>query len=649
MNNKPQSQKNTPAREELSGRLLESVDAVLQEPLAAEDLANVLERARRIDRMASPSSDVNSPVSSTTPLSTLSTLSSVTLSSTAAKASDKSRRSRWIRRVLSIAAAAALLAISLLLPRGSHPIESVAWADVVKAVAQKPWLHYISTREDGSKDETWFSVSRHVAAVKTLAIGEKMRAIGFTNSQRWIDRATNLCNEYDKGENAILQTSWIPVRNNDADPFQIIFEAFLSGNLGQNINAGQFQLIHQGQRVVEENGKQLIEQRFKLHTNIGLEEVAQQEWVIFVDSSSRLPVRWEDIVRSVADPSKISTTRSEIDYPENGPEDMYAFLGVPRTTKIIDRTVHSDVEQLVRATIDSKYWADTKFSVLVIESTEESPLGACRVWKNGLQLRVDDGMMGGTFVYEHKTQPKDVDIAQWWRREVQKMPFRPRALCDGKWCWGFEFKGWHIATKDEIASGWPHDVQIYTSIEKTKQPGPVDKEEGLWLNDPLCYLGHPTNPSGGVPFGLGIYPGHEMSVDMKPKSGPPNTVLLEVRDLKWKMNESAPWARPQTWRMWIDPTQDHLLMRYEGSIPKNGQDTLIDGYAIEELTKDPQGRLYPTVVRRFKCVNPMAGDNAKDQILRFYYDFTSDVPESLFNADALEIRPDAKKEPEAAK
>jgi hypothetical protein len=45
----------------------------------------------------------------------------------------------------------------------------------------------------------------------------------------------------------------------------------------------------------------------------------------------------------------------------------------------------------------------------------------------------------------------------------------------------------------------------------------------------------------------------------------------------------------------------------------------------------------------------MAGDNAKDQILRFYYDFTSDVPESLFNADALEIRPDAKKEPEAAK
>ena len=51
-------------------------------------------------------------------------------------------------------------------------------------------------------------------------------------------------------------------------------------------------------------------------------------------------------------------------------------------------------------------------------------------------------------------------------------------------------------------------------------------------------------------------------------------------------------------------------MRCEESIPENGKETLTGGFAIEGLTQNPQGRWYPTMVRRFKCVNPMAGERA---------------------------------------
>jgi hypothetical protein len=121
----------------------------------------------------------------------------------------------------------------------------------------------------------------------------------------------------------------------------------------------------------------------------------------------------------------------------------------------------------------------------------------------------------------------------------------------------------------------------------------------------------------------------EASVNPNPKSGPPNTVLLEVRNPHWKQN----WSEPQTRRFWIDPTHGYLVMRREELAPRHGKEAITGGYAIEQVVQDPRARWYPSVVRQFKCVGPVGTDDAEDRILRLYYDFTTPIPQSVFKAD----------------
>jgi len=65
-----------------------------------------------------------------------------------------------------------------------------------------------------------------------------------------------------------------------------------------------------------------------------------------------------------------------------------------------------------------------------------------------------------------------------------------------------------------------------------------------------------------------------------------------------------------------------------------GKEKLIGGFAIEGLTQDPQGHWFPTVVRQRVVIRPP--DNKKDVddvVFRFFYDFNTEVPDSLFETD----------------
>jgi hypothetical protein len=74
-------------------------------------------------------------------------------------------------------------------------------------------------------------------------------------------------------------------------------------------------------------------------------------------------------------------------------------------------------------------------------------------------------------------------------------------------------------------------------------------------------------------------------------------------------------------------------MRREELVTREGKEVLTNGFAIEATVQDPRGRWYPSVVRRFKCSTMIGSDKWEDEILRFYYDFTTPIPDSVFKAD----------------
>lgn len=185
----------------------------------------------------------------------------------------------------------------------------------------------------------------------------------------------------------------------------------------------------------------------------------------------------------------------------------------------------------------------------------------------------------------------------------------------------------------DLAAGWPKNTMAIESI-KASRKAPVQRDH-FHVAYPLGW-GRPMDPINYFQ----LIPGLQASVDSKPKSGPPNTVLLEVRNPDWKLQGSPDFSQirnnPQVWRFWIDPTRDHLVMRREELITRDGNELLTGGFAIEALVQDPRGRWHPSRVRRFKCNTFVGTDKWEDGILRFYYDFITPIPDSVFDAVKVE-------------
>jgi hypothetical protein len=227
----------------------------------------------------------------------------------------------------------------------------------------------------------------------------------------------------------------------------------------------------------------------------------------------------------------------------------------------------------------------------------------------------------------------EADLARWWKQKADKAPFEPYALFDGKWHWQYSTKT-RRPNQAEIDAGADKDARIIVSSEKKKLlPWPRDY---YWEEEPLCLMGHPTTLDDSQPSGLPIYENQEASIDLKPTVGPPNTILLELRDPVWKLDDSGQrrWMFPQIVRFWIDPERDHLVMRRDDLISRGGKEEMIGGFVIEGLTQNPRKQWFPTVVHYFvHILPPDSKKDLEDEILRFYYDFTTPIPDNLFKAD----------------
>jgi hypothetical protein len=532
----------------------------------------------------------------------------------------------------AMAAAAILAAAVLLVSQSWRPAQSSAWAAVVEAVAKKPWLHVVTTYPDGTIVEHWFSARRSILAQRTIK--------GRSSYSLWDDRegrvlhdfARNTREDYDPKNDKIVRTIDYP---DDKDRFEAIYSAFLSGNPAQTFQFGPSRFVPKGQRLVTEGDKRWIEYRLKRERMDEPAALKEFTWIVLVDPNNQLPFRWEQTRHFTFNPSKVNVSaRSDIDYPASGPEDLYA-LGAPKTATLVDRTLPASVKKLAEATVAPKHWAHDKFSTIVIESGPEKQqwwqgFTAYRVWKEGLRWRVDRSM-GPLTEPSDKAPPKGTNPAEWWREKVKRLPFIPASMCDGTSYWTYDAKT-RPPTAADKAAGWPEHTMVIVSINKRQYPSVPVAKDRFHLPDPLYFGGHPTD----LRRDLRILPGFMTSLDAKPKSGPPNSVLLEVRNPVWRPSNPSDLdglhTNPQIWRFWIDPARDHLVMRRDILITHQGKEVVIGGTAIEELTHDVRGRWYPIVVRIINR-NLIGTDKWEDGILRFYYDFTTSIPESVFQAD----------------
>ncbi|MGD0516737.1 MAG: hypothetical protein ABSA26_04310 [Thermoguttaceae bacterium] len=286
MNDFTQKPRDYTYRTELSGVLLESVEDVLREPIDEKDLARVLDRARQANHLA---------------------------------ISNHSRRSRKLLAVMAVAAALLFVAI-LLLNRQSN-----AWAQVVEAVRKKSWIHAVSKLPDG---ELWFSADRAVMANR---IDKKIW---------WFDLKKKTTEYCDTEENILIHINSDYQVQGPPSLWVAVLNALLSSETGRSIIAGQYEFVHQQQRVVNKDGKRCIEHRFKYHSENNQHKsiVASDELIIYVDFDTQLPFRWEQILQfkkvdNETEPRKAIERGCDIDYPETGPADIYA-LGVPKTAKV---------------------------------------------------------------------------------------------------------------------------------------------------------------------------------------------------------------------------------------------------------------------------------------------------------------------------
>ena len=575
MNDFTQNPDNIPHRTELSGVLLESVEEVLREPIEEKDMARALDRARQPFQAILP------------------------------------RRPRLSRRLLIAAAIATTIAVvALFILPNCRPVASVTWAQVVEAVAKKPWLHATTTTGDGTKREEWFSASR------------KMMFFRYGEYPSSLDLEQNIREAYNPKENTIFRI--IDKGNRDGlNLFKEIFMTFVSADVGQTIGTGKVKLVHQEQDVVNWLGKRSIVHHFKQVNEVksGSEATgnAEFEWVVYVDPDTGLPFRYEQVTILKGFDSSNNSVRSdsrrwEIDYPETGPDSIYA-LGVPKNAKVVEQVfdvLDPEIERIVSEVHAARWWQDNYYA-LIVQSCDDQPWPQAsqllRVWKSGIKWKIERTIQ--PLYGDKKLPPEGTDHAAWWKKKAEKLQFVPEELCDGKWIWQYLVQGVRQPTPPEIKAGTPGDFLVIESIEKKRNNMIVNRDQA-WRNW-LISAGRPNICTAEG----------KATIDLKPKSGPPNTILLEFRNPT--IGTPGSTSNPPIQRCWIAPEKSYLVMRNECITIVDGKEERSYYYEIEGVTQSPKGQWFPAVVRN---LNYSAAGS--DSIMRFYYDFNAPMPDDIF-------------------
>jgi Protein of unknown function (DUF1559) len=507
------------------------------------------------------------------------------------------------RPLLVATAAAAVLgaAVTVWLTRPAY-----LWAGVTDAVQARPWIHAVGTGPGGERWEFWLSPRQQVSAGR------------FGPSVRYHDHRLRIYYSYDSTERILYRLA--EAGRIDSQAFRLWLETFtaLARGYGRlEAPFGSLELTLRNRRLVEAEGRSWEE--FELTQREGKSRTVRL--VFRVDPETRLPVSLRRAAEDAADWSVV------FDYPEQGPGDVYA-LGVPAGVELVDRVPAEDLQRALDGVEAGRDRFDDQYRALVVRTADKGPwsrgVGPSQVWRKGDRWRLDRGVPASNDVrlFVGNEAPAD-DMAAWWLEEAKKYRYLSMTVCDG------------TAIYRALA---PDDPAAPTPYRLLYEFGPHDTPAAGYGNGGseamLEFLGYPLvgRPSAHC----------HVSLEPKPKGGPPNTVLVQVSPTR------PPPQGLSFLRCWLDPSRNYVARRVEwlSHVPPDwemdeeksrrplepGPDSEAEQVdmmcqVMEEVARSPRGVWYPTVIQHTAAMRGQpVGRSSKYVVI----DFNAQVPDSLF-------------------
>jgi hypothetical protein len=549
--------------------LLTAVQDVLAEPLPEEAISRVLDRAKRLKVSLS---DRPSTANETAP-------------------TIHKRSSWWLAKSASGAtamAAALLLAVFLFSDRAS-----VSWAEMLAAVASRPWVHATTTYSDGehhSTSESWVSNADRSAAFK----------LGDLRQFDDIEKGFSL--QYDAKEGTIYRvpslrlglglTTEIPLPG-------LLNSLIADKTASRDLFYGD-RVIKAERHVEEHDGKQWLV--YLIH----LEQInnASLDWTVRIrlDQATQLPEVWEERRAN----GVVTVTR--FDYPDNGPRNIYE-LGVPKIAKLIDRVPKGDLARIVASQRADRKRFDA-YDAIVVQHTDGVTtnydnllnLSVKRVRRKDRQYRVDQLLTAKPGL---TLPPPGTDMQQWWKENRDRYWSVPQLICDG------ETTRFYKMQVDELTPGQNPNLSV---VEEKHVPIrlPLDDSPVEWphLMPEQCSRPHLGTSDKTIDF----------DVDSKSHDGPPDTVRVVVT------KKSGPRSG-ELFRYWFDPARDDVLRKETSAVFDHRTNKLdfLDTQEYDEFAQSPSGKWYPQRIRRTTSDNPQW-----QGVTRFHLDFETAISDDLF-------------------
>ncbi len=509
--------------------------------------------------------------------------------------SDAPGRATALRTKPAWSAGTGAAAVALIAFIFSLQPSNTAWSQVAQTVRAMPWIRAQVVAKDSRSTESWASFSRNICAIRA---GDMIRYDDFRSGIRY---------EYDAQKKKLfrLSTSGEEQFKSEQEMFRAIFRG--DATLGDRFPGHS--IVQQRQRTVDEQGRRWILYELEFAEPGNGDSGKTTSVVIRVDPQSLLP-------------DSMTFTRGDekghlkIDYPDEGPTDIYA-LGVPRDTPVEDRTPPPDLDRILKLVEQNRRDFGDYFAVAGGDNRNRH-FAVHLVRCKGNKSRIDVGL-GDT-----RHVASGTEMEQWWQEHGRDVMPVGAVLCDGRRLYQRSFVGREAEWK-------PSDRRIREGSERAAAAG-IGITAGHYV-DLLAY------PSTLSPEELASAPFLTARLDPTGENGPAGSVRVERQ-----IAERGGATDRRTYRkeeFWLQPEYGYAVVKYVISDclevnedPLQKQKQLVHEY--DGFRQTPSGVWYPTVSRwknatQSENKNEPDGIELHDKVTYFYLDFTAELPDGLFS------------------
>ena len=476
-----------------------------------------------------------------------------------------------------------------------------AWAEVVAAVASRPWLHGVGKAATGEEVEFWYSATKQVMAWKN---GEQVVSLDVP-ADVWEMYAS------DDQQPSIQRGALGPDNRSRMAEQGDFFQPLLADNFETALAGWGTKLVNQQRREIKVDGRPRHEYRFVVASRGNPN--ARSEVTALVDPDTNLPTNWE-VATLDPDGKKIWGVQCVVDFPESGPASIYS-MGVPRDTPPVDNVPRDDIRQVLQGLALGRARFDDYRGLAIVSSLDPTPQGGgpeiCyQVWRRGLKWRIEQVQRK-----QRDTMPPDAEPHTWWNQQLANSRLVPKSLSPGTE---------HCTMKQVNAEplGPDPDFPDYLKIARFEKVvrsigAPDDPWREYILEQMPEWIGHPRL------LGEGDI-GYAMTINPRPERGPLDCVLVE--------SLRAPFGRGGAigQRVWVDPARGYLVLRME--MVDGGADNPDVSPAREVVSsaQSPSGHWYPTRLRVVGGAVSHETGMKTDYYCNYYLDFDADFPDELF-------------------